>query len=227
MPIIPLNFTPNTAFSDHIKLIQASNYDQGLDKIHEKLKEQFPGADISFTDVCREILEQSKSYQGEFVVQSYAFADQFSEIFEREKLLDRSSSQVVPGIELEERRDYDLAVGSHDTIFSDATAVYIDIMKDIGASASEYDQTTENLIAALKKPSDIWLLELDESDLSNKSTIPSDCYTCIMGGNFAEQAEEVTKHEQVPGEAASCYTIAINKINSFEDPHYEIGSDEC
>lgn len=52
-----LNFVPNTAFQD---FITESKY-QGLSlvEMQKKVEKECPGADITFQDICRELLEQS------------------------------------------------------------------------------------------------------------------------------------------------------------------------
>lgn len=77
-----LTFTPNTAFSDHIRSIRASNGALGLDEIHRELSQQLPGGDVSFADVVEEILEQSRSASRQGDATTTAFAGQFELVSE-------------------------------------------------------------------------------------------------------------------------------------------------
>lgn len=200
MLVMPLSFTPNTAFSDHIKAIQASDYDQGLNEIHEKLKEQFPGADISFTDVCRELLEQSRSCPDRYVVRSHAFADQFSQIFEQERLLDESIFPAFPGVQVEEKSRFDLTTAFDDTLLIGITVVHVDPMKrSTNTSTSSLDQALEYIV--LRDISGMGLSDCDKDDQTKKNpTAPSDCVAYVSWDDAAEQAiPSAVNHEQVAG----------------------------
>lgn len=80
---------PNTAFQDYITQIRG----QGLSlvEIQKRVENECPGADITFQDICRELLEQStNSKQKKQMPRSQnteaSFAFQFSQSSERKML---------------------------------------------------------------------------------------------------------------------------------------------
>lgn len=89
-----LKFVPNPAFQNAITKIK--NTDLSLVDIQKSLERECPGADINFGDICREMLNQSKSKnEQDPQLHPWAFANQFSQIMEMETCRDNMLSSII------------------------------------------------------------------------------------------------------------------------------------
>lgn len=218
MPFMPLQFTPNTAFSDHIRSIQASDSEQCLDEIHRRLGEELPGADVSFADVVNELLEQSKAKQGKYAVHSHAFADQFSQVFEQRKLLDECSPlssprSAVGSFESEGWGDDSTIAPSESLISSTCVGEEDDPL----AFAAQFAQVFEYMRLLEDGSADRFPRpELEAENWSEDDSIaPSDSISCII----------VTLPEEGRTDFESSSPSDIT-CNPFDDPKYEIFGDQ-
>lgn len=87
--MLQLQFVPNTAFQELITQIKG----QGLSlvEIHKRVEKECPGADVTFQDICRELLEQSvkftKKQEPKLHTCEASFACQFSQSLESKTLV--------------------------------------------------------------------------------------------------------------------------------------------
>lgn len=225
MPIMQLTFTPNTAFSDHIRSIRASNGALGLDEIHRELSQQLPGADVSFADVVEEILEQSRSasrQEGEVGRPAgwsagdatAPFADQLALV---SRLLELKED------ENEEEGDEE----DDDDDYSDSDEYYYEINDDFSSVASsesassvEYDRAEMVPLAFASQFAEVLeqiqlLSNLGEDEGDGDSVVPLDSISCTMG-----VTRSVTDYE-TDSESSS-----VSGISPFDDPRYEILDDD-